>query len=185
MSNILNRFNDQEEEELNELNATSEKYLTFIIDKQFYGFHINDVVEIIEMQEITPVPEFPEYAKGIINLRGTLIPVIDVRLRFSKNEAEYNERTCIIILNLNEVQTGFIVDTVDEVVDIDKDDISGVPKLADRNARKFIQGVGKVNKKKIVMLVDAMKMLNDSEMQAIESMSEISADELEEINLDM
>ncbi len=182
MSNILNRFNEQTEEELNEVNSTSEKYLTFLIDKQFYGFHIDDVVEIIEMQDITPVPEFPEYAKGIINLRGTLIPVIDVRLRFSKNEAEYNERTCIIILNLNEVQTGFIVDTVDEVVDIDKNDISGVPKLADKNARKFIQGVGKVNKKKIVMLVNAMKMLSDSELQSLESMSgDLSAEDIEQI----
>ena len=181
MSNILNRFNEQTEEELSEINSTSEKYLTFLIDKQFYGFHIDSVVEIIEMQEITPVPEFPEYAKGIINLRGTLIPVIDVRLRFSKNEAEYNERTCIIILNLNEIQTGFIVDTVDEVVDIDKADISGVPKLADKNARKFIQGVGKVDKKKIVMLVDAMKMLSDSELQSLENMADMNPEDVKQI----
>ena len=84
MSDILNRFHKQDELEENEINETSEKYLTFLIDKQYYGFHINDVKEIIEMQDIIPVPEFPDYAKGIINLRSSLIPIIDVRLRFCK-----------------------------------------------------------------------------------------------------
>ena len=180
MSNILNRFNQQDEEKLNEINTTSEKYLTFLIDKQFYAFHINDVVEIIEMQDITPVPEFPDYAKGIINLRGSLIPVIDVRLRFCKNEADYNERTCIIILNLKEIKVGFIVDTVDEVVDINKSDISGVPKLSDAKTRKFIQGVGKISKK-IVMLLDAQKMLNDEEIKGLEGVSEMDAEDYIEL----
>lgn len=177
MSNILNRFNQKTEEELNELNSTSEKYLTFLIDKQFYAFHISDVVEIIGMMDITPVPEFPDYAKGIINLRGILIPIIDVRLRFCKNEMDYNERTCIIILNLKDVQVGFIVDTVDEVVDIDKMNISAVPKLSDTKTRKFIEGVGKLTNK-IVMLVNAQKMLNDEEIKGLENMSSIVAEEL-------
>lgn len=177
MSNILNRFKEQTEEELEELNSTSEKYLTFLIDKQFYAFHINDVVEIIEMMEITPVPEFPDYAKGIINLRGILIPIIDVRLRFCKNEMDYNERTCIIILNLKGIQVGFIVDTVDEVVDIDKSNISGVPKISDTKTRKYIQGVGKLSNK-IVMLVNAQKMLNDEEIKGLESMTEIDLNDL-------
>ncbi len=175
MSNILNRFKEQSEEELQEINSTSEKFLTFLIDNQFYAFHISDVVEIIGMVDITPVPEFPDYAKGIVNLRGILIPIIDVRLRFSKNEMDYNERTCIIILNLNGTQVGFIVDTVDEVIDIDKSNISGVPKLSDAKTRKFIEGVGKLSNK-IVMLVDAQKMLNDEEIKGLESMSNIDPD---------
>ncbi|MBE6845598.1 MAG: purine-binding chemotaxis protein CheW [Ruminococcus sp.] len=177
MSNILNRFNEQADEQFDELNSTSEKYLTFLIDKQFYAFHINDVVEIIEMMEITPVPEFPDYAKGIINLRGILIPIIDVRLRFSKNEMDYNERTCIIILNLKGIQVGFIVDTVDEVIDIDKANISGVPKISDTKTRKYIEGVGKLTNK-IVMLVNAQKMLNDEEIKGLESMSGMEADDI-------
>lgn len=180
MSNILNRFKEQTEEELEELNATSEKYLTFLIDKQFYAFHINDVVEIIEMVDITPVPEFPDYAKGIINLRGVLIPIIDVRLRFCKNEMDYNERTCIIILSLKGIQVGFIVDTVDEVIDIDKANISGVPKISDKKTRKYIEGVGKLTNK-IVMLVNAQKMLNDEEMKDLENMSAIDPDEFADI----
>lgn len=167
MSNILNRFYDEDESEHNEAAETSEKYLSFLIDKQYYAFHINDVREIIEMQDITPVPEFPDYAKGIINLRGILIPIIDVRLRFCKNEMDYNERTCIIILNLKEIEVGFIVDTVDEVLDIEKESIAPVPKLSDSKTRKFIKGVGKTPKK-IVMLLDAQKMLNDEEIKSLD-----------------
>ncbi|MGN1480532.1 chemotaxis protein CheW [Porcipelethomonas sp.] len=167
MSDILNRFHKQDELDENETNETSEKYLTFLIDKQYYAFHINDVREIIEMQDITPVPEFPEYAKGIINLRDSLIPIIDVRLRFCKNEMDYNERTCIIILNLKEIEVGFIVDTVDEVIDIDKSEIAPVPKLSDVKTRKFIDGVGKTPKK-IVMILNAQKMLNDEEIKSLE-----------------
>ncbi len=181
MSDILNRFNKhRDEEELNEVNDTSEKYLTFLIDKQFYAFRVNDVVEIIEMQEITPVPEFPDYAKGIINLRGTLIPIIDVRLRFCKMEMDYNERTCIIILNLKNIEVGFIVDTVDEVIDIDKSNISGVPNISGPISRRFIDGVGKLPKK-IVMLLNAQKMLNDEEIMSLENMSNMDADAIIEL----
>lgn len=167
MSNVLNRFYDEDELEHNESAETSEKYLSFLIDKQYYAFHINDVREIIEMQDITPVPEFPDYAKGIINLRGILIPIIDVRLRFCKTEMDYNERTCIIILNLKEIEVGFIVDTVDEVLDIDNESIAPVPKLSDAKTSKFIKGVGKTPKK-IVMLLDAQKMLNDEEIKSLD-----------------
>lgn len=167
MSNILNRFNKQDENELEKANETSEKYLTFLIDKQYYAYHIKDVREIIEMQDITPVPEFPDYAKGIINLRENLIPIIDVRLRFCKNEMDYNERTCIIILNLKDINVGFIVDTVDDVVDIEKENIAPVPRLSDSSTRKFIKGVGKTSKR-IFMILDAQKMLNDDEIQNLD-----------------
>ncbi len=78
------------------------------------------MVQIISMQEITPLPDFPEYAKGVINLRGNIIPVIDMRIRLKKPEAEYNESTCIIVTNIQDTYIGFIVDTVDEVVDISR-----------------------------------------------------------------
>lgn len=167
MSNVLNRFYDNDDSDQNETDESMEKYLSFLIDKQYYAFHISDVREIIEMQEITPVPEFPDYAKGIINLRGILIPIIDVRLRFCKNELDYNGRTCIIILNLKEIEVGFIVDTVDEVIDIENENILPVPKLSDSQTRKFIKGVGKTPKK-IVMILDAQKMLNDEEIKSLE-----------------
>lgn len=167
MSNILNRFEQEDENEVFESDGICEKYLTFLIDKQYYAFHVNDVKEIIEMHEIIPVPEFPDYAKGLINLRGTLIPIIDVRLRFCKNEIDYNERTCIIILSLKNIEVGFIVDTVDEVMDIEKENISPVPKLSDIGTRKFIEGVGKTPDK-IVMILNAQKMLNDEEIRSLD-----------------
>lgn len=168
MNDILNRFYEYDDDsEANEIIEQSEKYLSFLLDNQFYAFHINDVCEIIGMQEIVPVPEFPDYAKGIINLRGDLIPVIDVRLRFCKNEVDYNERTCIIILTIKGTNVGFIVDTVDEVLDIDKSNISGVPKLSNSSERKFITGVGKTANK-IVMLLNAQKMLNDEEIMSLD-----------------
>lgn len=164
---ILNRFKHNDEAENVEETAVSEKYLTFLIDKQYYAFSIKDVKEIIEFQEITNVPEFPDYAKGIINLRGTLIPVIDVRLRFAKNEVEYDDRTCIIILTMNDMEVGFIVDTVDEVIDIENDNISPVPRISSDSAtRKFIDGVGKAGGK-IIMIVNPNKMLSDDEMKSI------------------
>lgn len=171
---ILNRFNKQSEDELSEVDNTTEKYLTFIIDSQFYAFHVNDVVEIIEMQDVTSVPEFPDYAKGIINLRGLLIPIIDVRLRFCKMEIDYNERTCIIILNLKNTQVGFIVDTVDEVIDLEKSDISNVPNISGPISRKFIEGVGKLPKK-IIMLLNAQKMLSDEEIYGLESSMDMNS----------
>ncbi len=167
MSNILNRFEHEDETDVIEADSACEKYLTFLIDKQYYAYHINNVREIIEMQEIIPVPEFPDYAKGLINLRGTLIPIIDVRLRFCKNEIEYNERTCIIIISLKNIEVGFIVDTVDEVMDIEKENISPVPKIADVGTRKFIEGVGKTPEK-IVMILNAHKMLNDEEIRSLD-----------------
>ena len=77
------------------------KYLTFFIEEQLFGVPIADVVQIVGMQDITKVPEFPSYAKGVINLRGIIIPIIDVRLRLKKEEITYNERTCIIVTNIN------------------------------------------------------------------------------------
>lgn len=161
MSNILNRFSTEEEVDLQ-----ADKYLTFLIEKQFYAFSIKDVIEIIEVQDITPVPEFPDYVKGIINLRGRIIPVLDVRLRFHKAEASYTERTCIIVVNIQGLDVGFIVDTVDEVIDIDKENISGPPMITSDRSTKYVVGVGKVNGR-IILLLDSNKMLNESEIESL------------------
>ncbi len=164
MAGILNRFASEEEE----VDLQSNKYLTFLIEKQYYAFPIRDVIEIIEVQEITPVPEFPDYAKGIINLRGRIIPIIDVRLRFHKKEEAYNERTCIIVVNISGLDIGFIVDTVDEVLDIEDENISAAPKISTDRSTKYITGVGKVENR-IVLLLDANKMLSEDEISELSS----------------
>ena len=90
------------------------KYLTYFTDGQLFGIPIADVVQIIGMQQITEIPEFPEYAKGIINLRGEIIPVIDVRIRLFKPVIEYSDRTCIIVTDVRGSYFGFVVEQVDE-----------------------------------------------------------------------
>ncbi|WP_312811779.1 chemotaxis protein CheW [Sedimentibacter sp.] len=142
------------------------KYLTFYTDNQLLGISIADVVQIVGMQEITAVPEFPSYAKGVINLRGIIIPIIDVRLRLKKEEIGYNERTCIIVTNINGSYIGFIVDEVNEVTNIDNENISDPPKMGSDYTNTFITGIAKLNNR-IVLLIDLKKVLDEKEIELI------------------
>lgn len=145
---------------IDDISEMDGKYLTFWTDKQLFGIPIRDVVQIVGMQEIAAIPEFPAYAKGIINLRGSIIPLIDVRLRFGKPETEYNERTCIIVTSICEKEIGFIVDAVNEVADIEEQDISDPPALSEDYANVYLTGIAN-QEGRIVLLVDATKMLAD------------------------
>ena len=136
------------------------KYLTFITDNQLFGVPIADVVQIVGIQKITEIPEFPSYAKGIINLRGSIIPLIDVRLRFGKQECEYNERTCIIVTLINDAAIGFIVDEVDAVTSIGSENISSPPKISNDQTNTFLTGVAKVENK-VVLLISTTKLLSE------------------------
>lgn len=161
MSNITN---------LESINTTlSEmdgKYLTFFTDNQLFGVPICDVVQIVGMQEITTIPEYPDYAKGIINLRGSIIPVIDIRLRFLKPEIPYDERTCIIVTTINDMSIGFIVDAVDAVTDIDIDNISEPPHLSSNDSSPYLTGIAK-HEGKVVLLMDTAKILTLDIIQAL------------------
>lgn len=142
------------------------KYLTFFIEEQLFGVPIADVVQIVGMQDITKVPEFPSYAKGVINLRGIIIPIIDVRLRLKKEEITYNERTCIIVTNINETYIGFIVDSVNEVIKISQENISKPPQMGSDYVNSYITGIAKLENN-IVLLMDIKKMLNEKEIEFI------------------
>ncbi|MGI6404636.1 MAG: chemotaxis protein CheW [Oscillospiraceae bacterium] len=137
------------------------KYLTFLVENQTFGLSIRNVNGIIQMQEITPVPELPAHVKGVINMRGTVVPIIDVNLRFGKAEQTYNERTCIIILETEQGQVGIIVDAVKEVLEIPAEDISPRPAMGTKHA-SYINGIGKLGDK-IVLLLDS-KLLVGQEM---------------------
>lgn len=141
------------------------KYLTFWTFGQLLGIPISLVVQIVGMQEVTPMPEFPDYAKGVINLRGTIIPVIDIRLRLNQPEAEYNERTCIIVTSIHDSVAGFIVDEVDEVTNIDDEIISAPPKMS-TSQKSYVTGIAKLDKK-VALLIDAQRLLGDSELEAL------------------
>jgi len=160
--NTLNTLNDSSLDE----DTLKNKYLTFYTEHQLFGIPIADVVQIVGVQDITTVPEFPNYAKGVINLRGTIIPVIDVRLRLKKEEKKYDERTCIIVTNINDSFIGFIVDSVDEVAKIYEDNISNPPKMGSDYVNTYITGIAKLDNK-IVLLINLKKMLSEKEIELI------------------
>ncbi|HEX3038218.1 MAG TPA: chemotaxis protein CheW [Oscillospiraceae bacterium] len=142
------------------------KYLTFWADSQLFGIPIADVVQIVGVQTITKIPEFPEYAKGIIDLRGSIIPVIDVRLRLHKEEIPYDERTCIIVTNIQENLIGLIVDSVNEVANIEDENISQPPKIAKDTTNAYLTGVAKLQDK-VVLLLNTEKILKNEEIAEI------------------
>ena len=144
----------------------SKKYLTFKVGGQMYGISISNVIEIVKIQEATSMPELPYYAKGIINLRGRVVPLIDVNLRFGKAEQEYTDRTCIIIVDIDNVHVGFIVDAVDEVLDINDDKISQPPSLSSDASSRFVVGVGRMEKC-IVLLLNSRMLVSDEMMMGV------------------
>lgn len=141
-----------------------DQYLIFTIGTEHYGIEIRIVTEIINMQKTTPVPETQDYIRGIINLRGRIIPVMDVRLRFKKEMIEYNDRTCIIVVDLEDISIGLIVDSVSEVLSITEDMISPPPEFANFSNR-YIKGIGKVEND-VKLILDCNKLLNDDDKSA-------------------
>ncbi|AZN39476.1 purine-binding chemotaxis protein CheW [Paenibacillus albus] len=133
------------------------KFLTFQIGNETYGIEIRFVTEIIGLQPITEVPELPEYIKGIINLRGKIIPVMDVRLRFGKPFREYNDRTCVVVVDCGNLAVGLIVDSVAEVLTIADEDIVPPPDVS-RGRNKYIKGIGKVAGE-VKLLLDCNRLL--------------------------
>jgi purine-binding chemotaxis protein CheW len=142
------------------------KYLTFQLDHEIFGMEIKFVTEIIGIQPITYVPEVPVYVKGIINLRGQIIPVIDLRLRFKKEPMEYNDRTCIVILDIKDITIGLIVDFVAEVVKIDDENIVPPPNYRAGFHNPYIKGIGK-NGNDIKLLLDCEKIISEDELDVL------------------
>ncbi len=143
------------------------KYLIFSMDNELYGMEIRYITEIIGIQPITEVPEMPDYVKGITNLRGKIIPVMDARLRFKKLEREYDDRTCIIVLDSDDTSIGLIVDSVAEVLTIQDSDITPAPEI-NKVSHRYIKGVGKAGGS-VKLLLDCQKLLVDDELDSISS----------------
>jgi len=144
------------------------KYLTFALGKEEYGIPIQRVKEIIGMMEITGVPRTPDFIKGVINLRGKIIPLMDLRLKFGLAERPYSERTCIIVVEVaSEEERGvrmmsIAVDMVSEVVNIADGDVEQPPRYGNGVDIRFLRGMGKV-KGKVVMLLDMDRVLSAEE----------------------
>ena len=153
-------------------------YMTFKSGEEYFGLKIQYVSEIIQFQAITEIPETEDYIKGLINLRGKVIPVIDVRLRFCQQPFEYNDRTCIIVLNVDTMLVGLIVEKIAEVVDIREENILPPPKLgrSDRLQNKYVYGIGKVGNS-VKLLLDPDKLLNDEEPTVVEQANDMPNEE--------
>ena len=141
-----------------------EHYMTFKCADVIYGISIKYVNEIIGLSQITKVPETQDYLIGLINLRGKIIPVIDVRIRFGKEPLEYNDRTCVIVIDVKSTVIGLIVDAIDEVAAFAENEITPPPSVSDlvMQAKKYVFGIGRVNGE-VKLLLDPDKLINDPE----------------------
>lgn len=147
------------------------KYLTFSLVDEEYGIGILKVKEIIGMMPFTPVPRTPYYIKGVINLRGKVIPVIDLRLKFGMDEAEYNERTCIVVVEVSQgdrdLQMGVVVDSVSEVLNVQASEIEDTPDFGDSSMdTKYIIGMAKTQEG-VKILMDIDKVLNADDLNVL------------------
>ena len=152
-----------------EEDTQKDQYLIFSVGEELYGIEIKYVTEIIGIQSITRVPELPDHIKGIINLRGRIIPVMDVRLRFKKEEVAYNDRTCVIVVDFRNISVGLIVDSVSEVLSIAENDIIPPPELTGAGSR-YISGIGKVGND-VRLIINCDMLLNDDEVAGIAAIS--------------
>jgi purine-binding chemotaxis protein CheW len=143
-----------------------EMYLIISVEKEVFGIDIRYVTSIIGLQKISMLPETPDYVKGVINLRGKIIPVIDMRLRFKKSPAKYNDRTCIIVIDIQRLTVGLIVDSVDEVIPIPSTAVVPVPSYKAGSQNRCIKGIGKVGDD-IRMLLDCEKLFMSDERQML------------------
>lgn len=164
----------------NEHDTQKGKYMTFKSGNEYFGLGIQYVNEIIQLQAITAIPETEDYIKGLINLRGKVIPVVDVRLRFKQEPFEYNDRTCIIVINIKSMMVGLIVEKIAEVVEIQDENILPPPSIgrADKAAHnKYVYGIGKVGDT-VKLLLDPDKLLNDDDMSVVEQANEMNDGEV-------
>ena len=154
--------------------ALSGKFLTFAVSKERYGIEILKVQEIIKVAQITPVPKCPAFLKGVINLRGKIIPVMDLRTKFNIESIPYDDKTCIIVINVTKDNTsislGVIVDTVLEVINFGTDEIEVAPNYGSNLDSGFIVGMGKKDGL-LNILIDIEKVISDSESAKLAAMA--------------
>lgn len=160
MADTYNQDLPEQEED-----TQKDKYLTFLLGKEFYGIEIRYVTEIIGIQNITEIPELPDYLKGVINLRGKIIPVMDVRIRFKKPIKEYNDRTCVIVIDVMNFSVGLIVDNVSEVLSIPEEETVPPPEYSS-GRNKYIKGIGKVGNE-VKLLIDCDKLLEQEDTESL------------------
>jgi purine-binding chemotaxis protein CheW len=159
-----------EQKEIKNL-AKPGQYLTFVINKQCYGVPIGTVREINRVSEITPVPKAPHYVTGVMNLRGKVIPVVNLRTRLAFEAIPYTKETCIIVIETPQGQTGMIVDAVNGVMDLVSENIEAPPHMSNSNYSDYVMGMGKAENQIIILIDIVMTMSSAYEMPVEEEES--------------
>ncbi len=142
------------------------KFLTFFLADEEYGIEILKVQEIIGVMSITPVPRTPKFIRGVINLRGKIIPVVDIRLKLTMPQAEQTEETCFIVVKARGLEMGIVVDKVSEVADIAGEDIQDAPSFGEEVNTDYILGIGK-SQNRVRLLLDIDKVLSSQDIIAL------------------
>ena len=153
--------------EQNIVQSRKERYLTFFLGEEQYAIPINHIKEIIAMMKVTQVPKTPHYMQGVINLRGSIIPVVNTRLRFGMDLQEETMQTAIIIVEVEKVNIGFIVDRVEEVASIDTARLSDPPKFGSNIDTDFICSMAQIDEN-VVMILDLIKLFKADELVSLE-----------------
>jgi purine-binding chemotaxis protein CheW len=159
-------------------------YLTFKLGEEIFGANVSKVLNILEMTKITKVPKAPNYMKGVINLRGAVLPLIDTRIKFDLPETEYTTNTCILVLDIDlngdTVHVGALVDSVQEVIEIDDNQIQPPPSIGSKYRSEFIEGMAKINDE-FIMLLNMDLIFSTNELSLLkDTTGEIHVDEQEE-----
>jgi purine-binding chemotaxis protein CheW len=150
------------------------EYLTFILGGEEYGIEILKVQEIRSYEAVTKIANTPDFIKGVINLRGSIVPIVDLRMRFNLNLVEYNEFTIVIILSFSKRIIGIVVDGVSDVLDLNQSQISPVPELVSNIDTKYLKGLGSVDDRMLI-LVDIEQLMSSQEMALMEAAAEHSS----------
>ncbi len=155
---------------------TTGSYISFVLGEEYFAINVAQVLNILQLVQITKVPTAPDYMKGVINLRGTVLPIIDIRMKFGMEPIEYKRDTVILVLNVEIdgeiVNAGILVDAVKEVFEIQSADILPPPGIGSKYKSKFIEGIFKMNDEKFVMLLDIDKVFSTDELVMMKDTTE-------------
>lgn len=154
----------------NEKSTQADRFLTFVLGNTVFGIDISFVTEIVSMQKISEIPQLPPFVKGIVNLRGNIIPIVDMRLRLKMKSAEYSDRTCIIVINVHSHLIGLIVDYVNEVVTIPDTSIVPPPAFNSNSQSRYIKGIDK-DGESVRLLLDCSHLFNFSELETFDNIN--------------
>ena len=157
--------------EINENKEVNELYLSFYSNNQLFGVPITDVIQIVGMEEITPIPDSPRFVMGVINIRGCIIPIIDVRIRFGHEALSNSNRACIVITHVSDMFIGFSVDSVDAIIKVTEEEITPPPKVIGDLTNYYLTGIYN-SQDKVIMLINTKRLLTEQEFEFLTNLDE-------------